>query len=243
MNFFCKLAGGKAERKERERLDQIKDEGEGFSKYMQFRNIFYTQDQGLVLLAEKYHHYTYTTQHYRSGNNGMPGRWTTTTYSVYECGDLMMCKTDAGGNINWLQVLPKQQREVIQTGYKSGYPGISQSYNFFGAMNMPFYAGFGALQNNNAINIIFNDNSKNADVLRPGQKVKSITRFSKSDCFAVSIDQATGKYTRNMFFSNRDKPTAMPRLSSVIANVMYIVGKEDRILGKTKISVAKISVN
>jgi hypothetical protein len=30
----------KAERKEREALDKIKDEGEGFSKYMQFRNVF-----------------------------------------------------------------------------------------------------------------------------------------------------------------------------------------------------------
>ena len=50
----------KAERKERERLDKIKDEGEAFSKYMQFRNIFYTKDGGLVILAEKYNHYIYT---------------------------------------------------------------------------------------------------------------------------------------------------------------------------------------
>ncbi len=230
----------RAERKEREKLDKIKDEGEGFSRYMQFRNIFYTPDNGLIILAEKYHNYTYTTQSYSPGTNGMPGRWTTTTYSVYECGDLMMCKTDATGNISWLQILPKQQREVIQTGSNSGYSGMS--YSFFYTMNMPFYAGFGAIQSNDNINIILNDNPKNSDVLRPGQKVKSISRFSKSDCFVLSVNQATGKLTRNMFFSNTGNPTAMPRLGSVIGNEMYMVGKEDRIFGKTKIAIARINV-
>lgn len=230
------------ERKERENFDKIKDEGEGFSRFMQFRNIFYTPDQGLVILAEKYHHYTYTTTHYRPGMNGMTGTWSSTTYAVFECGDLMMCKTDAVGNISWLQVLPKQQREVIEIG-RNSYGFLPASHGFFDAMNMPFYAGFGALQSTNGIHVIFNDNSKNADVLRAGQKVKTISRFGKSDCFVVSMNQATGKYTRNQFFSNTDVPTAMPRLGSVIANDMYIIGKEDRIFGKTKIAIAKISVN
>ena len=78
--------------------------------------------------------------------------------------------------------------------------------------------------------------------LRPGQKVKSIAQFRNKDCFVISIDQVTGKYNRNMFFSNRGIPTAMPRLGSVVGNEMYIVGKEDRLLGKTKIAVAKIAV-
>ncbi|MEO7982492.1 MAG: hypothetical protein ABI688_00295 [Bacteroidota bacterium] len=229
----------RAERKEREKLDKIKDEGEGFSRYMQFRNIFYTADNGLVILAEKYHHYTYTTQSYSPGSNGMPGQWTTTTYSVYECGDLLMCKIDAGGNIGWLQVLPKAQREVIRTGY--GY-GLASS-GFFDPGNRPFYAGFGAIQANNDIHIIFNDNPKNAAVTQPGQRVKTTNRFGRSDCFVLSVNQATGKYTRHPFFSNADVPTSMPRLGSVIGREMYIVGKDDRMFGKTKIAIAKITVN
>lgn len=231
----------KAERKEREKLDKIKDEGEGFSRYMQFRIIFYTPDNGLVILAEKYHTYTYTTQSYSAGSNASPGRWTTRTYTVYESGDLMMCKTDAAGNIGWLQVIPKQQREIIQTGSNNGMTGFSTS--FFSRMNMPFYSGFAALKNSGTINIILNDNPKNAEVLRPGQKVKIVTRFNNSHCFVISIDPATGKYTRKMFFSNAGNPTAMPRLGSVIGNEMYIVGKEDRLLGKTKIAIARINVN
>jgi hypothetical protein len=88
-----------------------------------------------------------------------------------------------------------------------------------------------------------NVNAKNADVLRPGQKLKSVRMFRNSDCFVISVDQATGKCSRNLFFSNTGNPTAMPRLGSVMGTEMYIVGKEDRVFGKTKLAVARINVN
>ncbi len=226
------------ERKERERLDKIKDEGEAFSKYMRFRNIFYTADNGLVVLAEKYHHYTYMTQSHTGGSNGSAGTWTTTYYSVYECGDLLMCKINEGGDISWLQVQPKSQREVIQTGSSGGF--VFSGY--FDAGNRPFYAGFGALQTGDAIQVLFNDNPKNAVVTQPGQKVKDTRRFGKSDCFILTVNLSTGKTERKMFFSNSSTPTAMPRLGSVIGDGMFIVGKEDRLLGRSKIAVAKISM-
>ncbi|MGB8190308.1 MAG: hypothetical protein WCF67_00250 [Chitinophagaceae bacterium] len=229
----------KAERKEREKLDKMKNEGEAFSKYMQFRNIFYTEDNGVVILAEKYHHYTYTTSTYSGGSNGMPGTWRTTTYSVYECGDLLMCKIDATGNIGWLQVLPKAQREVISGGSSSGLIGPS----FFDAGNRPFYAGFGAMQTKNSIRLLFNDHAKNAEVTQAGQKIKSINRFGRSNCFLISVDEKTGKCSRSVFYSNADIPTSMPRLGSVLGDNMFIIGKEDRVFGKSKIAVAKIVMN
>jgi hypothetical protein len=230
----------RAERKERERLDKIKDDGEGFSRFMQFSDIYYTADGGLVILAEKYHHYLYTTQNYTAGSNGMSGHWTTTTYSVYECGDLMMCKVNESGNINWLQILPKAQREIIMAG-RNSY-GLTTN-NFFYPSNMPFYAGFGSIEKNNSLYIFFNDNPKNSGVMQPGQKVKTISRFGKSNCFVLSVDEATGKYKRKLFFSNGDVPTSMPRLGCVTGDQMYIVGKEDHMLGKTKIAVARIMVD
>jgi hypothetical protein len=229
----------KAERKERERLDKMRDEGEAFSRNMQFRNIFYTKDNGLVILAEKYREYTYVAQSYSPGVGSSPGTWTSTTYSVYECGDLLMCKIDATGNINWLQLMPKAQREVIQVGRNSGYAYAG----YFDGTNRPFYAGFGAVQTNNAIHILFNDNPKNAVVMQAGQKAKTTSRFGKSDCFVLTIDPATGKYDRKMFFTNTNVPTSMPRLGSVVGEGMYIVGKDDRVLGKSKVAVAKISLN
>ena len=234
------------ERKERERLEKIQNEDEGFSKYMRFRNFIFTADNGLVILAEKYHEYTYTTTSTSYSGTGFgSARTTTTTYQVYECGDLMMAKMDIKGNINWLHVVPKQQREVIQTGSSSGpgYGGFSVGTSFFdNAFNWPFYAGFGALAGDKSVSIIFNDHKKNDKVLQLGQKVKRISYFRKSDCFGINLDPISGKYTRNSLFSNNDVPTAMPRLSSNLGRDMYIVGKEDCIFGKTKIAVARISL-
>lgn len=232
------------ERKEREKLEKIQNEEDGFSKYMRFRNFIYTEDNGLVILAEKYNSYSYTTSTYQGGSGVGGGRWTTTTYQVYECGDIMMSKMDAAGTISWLNILPKQQREVIQTGSGSGpASGISLSFNFFrGGFNWPFYAGLGVLPGTNSINIIFNDHSKNQNVLQLGQKVKRISYFRKSECFAINLNTTTGKYTRSNLFSNRDVPTAMPRLGSVLGKDLYMIGKEDRILGKTKIAVARLSI-
>lgn len=227
------------EKKEREKLDKIKDESEGFTRDLLFKNIFYTADNSLVILAEKYHRYTYTTTDYSMGINGAPGYTSTHTYTVFETGDIMMCKVDVGGNINWLQVLPKAQKEIVE-GYAS-YGGFSVGYYYFNTYNRPYYSGFGALQANNNINIIFNDNPKNENVLQLGQNVRTATAFRKSNCYYIALDVATGKYTRKLFFSNKDVPTAMPRLGSYIGGDMYMVGKEDRLFGKTKIAVAKIT--
>lgn len=236
----------KEERKAREELNKMKEEGEGFSKYMQFRNIFYTPDNGLVILAEQYQHYVTVTTSYSGpvGGVGVSSNSTTTTYH-YLSGDLLMCKIDAKGNIGWLQIVPKDQRELIRLSGPSTSVGMfSYSYTgFFDSGDRPFYSGFGAMQSGSNIQILFNDNPKNANITQAGQKDKRIIRYAKSDCFRLTVDAVSGKVTRKQFFSNSEVPTAMPRLGSIINNEMYLVGKTDRMMGKTKIAIAKISVN
>jgi hypothetical protein len=154
----------------------------------------------------------------------------------------MMCKIDAGNNISWLQIIPKAQREVTRTSDGSGAAGVNLSFGgFFMSGTRPYYSGFGATQSKNQINIFFNDNPKNVDVLQPGQKVRSVASFRNSHCFIVTLDEVTGKYQRKFFFSNSDVPTAMPRHGSIIGKEMYIVGKTDRFFGKTKLAVGKIT--
>lgn len=233
----------KKERKEREKLEKIQNEEDGFSRYYRFRNFVYTDDGGIVVLAEKYNSYTYTTTTYQGGIGNSPGSWRTTTYQVYECGDIMMSKMEGlKGNISWMHVVPKQQREVFQLGSGTSSTGLSFNSYFVGGMNWPFYAGIGVLPGKGTLNIIFNDHKKNSNVLQLGQKVKRISYFRKADCDAIALNTATGKYTRTVLFSNNEVPTAMPRLSSVLNNEMYLIGKEDRLLGKTKIAVAKLTL-
>lgn len=231
------------ERKMREELNKMKDEGEGFSRNMQFRKIFYTVDGGLVILAEQYRHFVTTTSSYGGGGvNTASGQWRSTTYSTYISGDLMMCKIDNAGNIGWLQVLPKNQREIIQGPSSTMATGISFNTSYFLEGNRPFYSGFGALQTPGTIQLLFNDSPKNGIVTQAGQKAKTIGRFAKSDCFILNVDETSGKLNRKVFFSNSDVPTAMPRLGAIIGNDMYVVGKTDRMMGKSKVAIAKISV-
>ncbi|KYP13053.1 MAG: hypothetical protein A1D16_05080 [Flavihumibacter sp. CACIAM 22H1] len=231
----------RAERKERERLAKLQNEGEGFSKYMKFRNIYYTPDNGLVLLAENYNHYTYTSSSYSSGMNQSAGRWTYTTYMVYECGELVMCKLNSGNEIEWLQILPKSQREVITASRSSPTAGGVSFSSFFLPDGRPYYAGFGSLQFNDNIYLYFNDHRKNATVLNAGQKVSRIDFYAKSDCYVVTMDVLTGKLNRKVMFANDDQPTAMPRKSSIVGKELYLIGKTDRIFGKTKLAVGKVT--
>lgn len=235
----------KADRKEREKFEKLRAEEEGFSRFLRFRNFLYTDDGGIVILAEKYNNYQYTTTSYTGGGTGAM-RMTTRTYDVYECGDMMMSKMNADGQLDWLNVLPKNQVEVFNTG-SSTNSGIGLSFtmgvNYFSKYSRPFYAGLGSLAvpGKNMMAVIFNDGEKNANVLQLGQKVSKTQRFGKSTCYAVYLDATTGKYTRKELFSNNDQPVAMPRLGAAIGQDYYIVGKEDRTFGKTKIAVGKIT--
>ena len=234
----------KQDRKEREKFEKMQEEEEGFSRYLRFRNFINTDDGGIVILAEKYHNYTYTTTSYGGAGVGAM-RMTTTTYDVYECGDMMMSKMNADGQLSWLNVLPKNQVETFRTAGSTSGVGLTFTLgvNYFSKYNRPYFAGLGslALPNKNTMAILFNDGEKNANVLQLGQKVNKTQRFGKSNCYAVYLDVATGKYTRKILFSNNDQPVAMPRLGVAIGQDYYIVGKEDKYLGKTKIAVGKIT--
>lgn len=235
----------KKERKEREKLEKIKAEEDGFSRNFRFRNFVPTSDGGLAILAEEYNSYTYSV--YQPGNSSTmggfsSGRWI--TYRVYSSGDIMMSKVDASGNLGWLHVLPKNQEERIQVGSSNMGSGFSIGFDYFdNTQGFPFYSGFASMPvaGKNSIAILFNDGSKNADVTKLGQKVRLTMRFSKSDFYQVTLDTDKGTYTRTTLFSNDDIPPAMPRLGTNLGNTFYLVGRQERLLAKSKISVGKIT--
>jgi hypothetical protein len=234
----------KAERKERERMAKLENDEEGFSSFMKFRDIFYTQDKGLVIMAENYRFTIYESSHYYSGTSTTPSQRTNTVIHLYECGEVVACKLDSANQISWLQVLPKAQKEYISESQISsgGGPGLSVYFsNFFFPDGRPYYAGFMATQKNDQILLYFNDHHQNANVTNANQSVSKITKYAKSDCYLVKLDIATGTMKRNLLFSNDNQPTAMPRKGTIIGKNLYMVGKTDRMIGKTKIAIGKIT--
>lgn len=213
------------------------------SKNMYFRNIFPTTDGGLIILAETFSSHTNTSTYYSPGVNNSPGTERTTSVTIYESGDIMLCKVAATGEVSWIQTLPKKQREKLVQHYgyavTSGWgPGMS----FFSTSEMPYHSGFGAVRSGHNINIFMNDNPKNATVTQAGQQVRTASAMTKSDCFMISVDEKTGALTRNQIFSNKDIPTAMPKSMVTIGNDVYMVGRSDKNVWKNRIAVGRITL-
>ena len=217
------------------------DDDEGLAANLIFRNFFTTPDNGLIVLAEKFDDRISTSSSYMSTGMG-GGSWSSTTTETYTCGDMYMAKISLAGKIDWLHQLPKNQVESIVLGSSMSSAGPFFAYSYFNPISSrPFYAGFSSLAGSHTVHIFFNDNDKNADILQPGKKIKRTTNFGRSSCYMVDLDMITGKYTRKALYSNRDIPTSMPRLGAVQNNTMYLTGKEDRTMAKSKIVVGKIT--
>ncbi|MFN4315655.1 MAG: hypothetical protein ACK4E0_15250 [Chitinophagaceae bacterium] len=229
----------KEERMEREKMEKSRDEGEAFSNYLRFRSIYFTEDKGLVIIAENLRHFNYTSERYNPGNSRRPDQWSYTHYSVYECGDILVCKMDENGSIDWMRALPKSQREVIVLGSGTGM----SSGGFYDPADGPYHAGFTSLANKNEVRILFNDSPDNASVTQPGQKAKLVSRFGKSECFLVTINLATGNIEKESLFPNAPIPTSMPRSSTAFGNELYMIGKDDRPMARSKIAVARIVID
>lgn len=228
-----------AKRKKEKKVDETNVEGNGIAKNIAFRNMFLTSDGGVIILAEGSRSRTYTSTMYSPGTSHSPGTTRTVSTTVYESGDIMMCKVTATGEIAWLQTLPKKQREkyTLATGTISG-GGTS----YFSPTEAASYSGFGAMKLGNNINLFMNDNPRNLAVTKAGQKIKLGNNLHRSDCFLISIDELTGSISRKQIFSNRDIPTAMPKDGVAIGHDMYIVGKTYNNFSKPRIVVGKITV-
>jgi hypothetical protein len=222
----------------------------GISKSMIFRNIVYTPDNGLVVITEKTNTYSYsrTSSTSRSSMGGYSS--TTNYYTAYDCEEVMIFKVAGNCEIKWLRGLPKFQHEVIETGSNTtgGYPGgdITTPNSYYAArINRPYYAGFGVCINNEKVLLIVNDYDVNAQITRLGQKPRKVSFMGHTVCYAISYDFNDGNCTRNILFNNRDKgvPTAMPRLGKMLGQDFYMVGKQDRVMGKSKVAIAKLSID
>jgi hypothetical protein len=221
--------------------DKDKDEDAGLAANLVFRNFYVTPDNGLIILAESYHRSEREARTFEPGFGPHPvDRWTTTAYANYQCGDIFMSKLSSTGTIEWLHALPKAQTESIELGHYSSSGGFGIWGFFDGPDSRPFYAGFNSMEGKGVIHLFFNDSEANADVLQRGKKIRSISSFDWSSCYQVDLDIMSGKCTRKALFSNKGIPTCMPRLGSVAGNTMWVTGKVDRTLARSKILVGKI---
>ena len=205
-------------------------------------------DNSIVITSEvsRYSYYFYTNSNYNSTTR----TWTRTTTHVHRFTnqDILIINANKDGNIKWLNALPKSQLEEIRTSNNSSGNGIffggnDQGSYFAAAGGMPFYSSYSSLINNNKLVIIMNDHTSNNINPEYGIKVKTVSNFRKrSNVYGVSIDLATGAMTRKIIASNNEETILMPRHAFVVKNELFIPSWRQRLMAKTELKFAKISV-
>ncbi|MEO7312128.1 MAG: hypothetical protein ABIX01_17125 [Chitinophagaceae bacterium] len=199
---------------EREWLRGVERKGEGFPKHVQVTNISFTADSGVVIIAEKCNSYILPVSGVQSSAN--------VYQEVYHWGDLLMCRIDAPGTINWVHVVPRKQWELFTM--TNNVMSIGKSY-FSRSNNRPFYSGAGVFPSAGKITIVFNDHKRNTNVVGLGQRVEPIGYLTHADCFALTLDAATGKYTRTVLFINDDAHYIMPRHGNMLGREVYLTAE------------------
>jgi hypothetical protein len=223
----------KAERAERKRFEKMSKDEDGISRSYKIRALTPTLDGGMAFVAEQF--YTYTVRSYSETTRS----WTTYIYYISE--DLIIAKFDEAGKINWIKLLPKRQQEQVSSGNM-----ISPSDYFVSRFQFPHWGGVGvfSVPGKNTFSILMNDNPKNEDITRAGQKAKTMLNPKKSHAFLLNIDLATGEIKRKFLFSNQDGTPAMLRHGVLMGNIFYMVGKRMGALGilsKPRIAVGKLT--
>lgn len=199
-------------------------------------------DNSIVITSEisATNNYVYTTSSY------MSGRWSYTTYSGYEFinRDILIINTDKDGKIKWINDIPKSQSELIETReINSAVSSRNGIVNFFAESGgMPFYSSFKSLINNNKLLLVFNDNENNISAAKYGEKVSAVSKFQKSITYGLSVDLVTGEMKRKKINENSDETVLAPRHGYLINNEFIIPSLKMRMLGKTDLKFARITV-
>jgi hypothetical protein len=207
-------------------------------------------DNSILITGEvsQYSSYSYTNSTYNSTTRTW--NYSTTYVHRFTNKDILVIDADKDGNIKWLNAIPKAQVEEIRTSNSSNTWGGSQSFfgadmsNYFAqAGGMPYYSSFASLLNSNNLIILMNDHTSNIMNTEYGTRVRSVYNFRRrSNTYGIAIDLANGKMNRKFISSNNDETILMPRHAFVVNNDLYMPSWRIRVMAKTKLKFAKITV-
>lgn len=200
-------------------------------------------DNSIIITSEvsQYTYFTYTNSSYNSATRS----WTYTTTHVHRFTnrDILVINADKDGNIRWLNVVPKSQREEIRSTNNGFGGGFYYSGYFAMTGGMPYYSSYASLLHNNSLVLLLNDHTSNNTNAQYGDKVKTVYNFhKKSNTYGIAIDLATGKMTRKFISSNNDETILMPRLAHIVNNDLYMPSWRIRFMAKTRLKFAKLTV-
>lgn len=192
------------------------EKGKGLMNYL-VRETFNLSDGGMAVVCEYYLHYTTEDQ---NGN---------TTSETWKYGNVLVFFLDKDGNMKTYSILKKNQ--IARNVYGSlPQQLISMAFTPTGA-NVPYY-GIGCMLKDDKLQLIYNENPKNAERLKADKKPKSV-RQNKSVTNLVQFDR-DGKITSTTLFKSKDNKEGykMPVMPEYHYNYskdgMIVIGKKGK---------------
>ena len=155
------------------------------------------EDGTITMIGEQY-------RYYQSCYTDANGNTRCTNHYIY--GNIILVKFDQGGEVEWMELIPKYQHTTNDGGYYSGY-AIAQ---------IP----------DGSLNLVFNDNPKNSYYGQSGKFYGWRRTSSKTDIIMYSI-QLDGQLNRYLLAKGTDEEVmSRPSVSVQIdANEMIILGE------------------
>lgn len=201
------------------------EKGKGLFNYL-VRETFNLSDGGMAVVCEYYNHYTTQDQ---NGN-------TATETWIY--GNVLVFFLDKDGNMKTYSILKKNQ--IARNVYNGLFNQlISMAFTPTGA-NVPYY-GIGCMLKDDKLQLIYNENPKNAERLKADKKPKSV-RQNKSVTNLVQFDR-DGKISSTTLFKSKDNSAGykMPVMPEYHYNYskdgMIVIGKKGRNVRMVNIEV------
>ena len=198
-------------------------------------------DNSYIITAElsKVTSYTYS---YMTGV-GAGAHWETRTVYTFTNRDILLIDADKEAKIRWLNVIPKYQVEQVSSSGR-GFSASSYLGYFARSGGLPYYSSFVSFMKDNQMFVILNDHEKNKEIGQYGNKIKMIRTFKKfSNTYGVSVDLNTGKLVKKFINENSEDIILMPRHSYTVGNTIYIPSMRQRLMAKSELKIAKITVN
>ena len=170
--------------RKKERKDAKNSKNNPYERLYNYRvrDIVMKKNGGFYMIAEYYLH-TITTHTDANGN--------TRTTHHYHYDDLMVINVLEDNSVEWYSRVPKKQHSTNDGGT---YSGIVTGIN-----------------NDNSLNIIFNDNAENANLLNP-ENLKSL-KLKKSKVVLVKFEEDGNATKTPLFEASKSKTYLVPRIS------------------------------
>ncbi|MES2773158.1 MAG: hypothetical protein V4722_03185 [Bacteroidota bacterium] len=249
-NIIGKLDNGKPAKADKKKgaSEPVVEKNMGLSNLYTIQKVLYNPaNAAFILLAEEIVNSTggkISAREYKWNKtlSKMELSYFSTVTTIMAHGNILIMKMDNAFATQWSKVLSKYQLEQINDVTPSnGSSGTDLGQLAIDGGGWPYFSSFTPFISNNQLHILFNDIAENKNVTGiPAETYKPTGDLASSSMFDYTIDLGTNVAKRNLMYTNRGTPVAMPKYTYITGNTLYLPALTRGSLSKSDVMAGKI---